>query len=179
MRDIVNSILQGNYIQESGSLSYSVARIETDLSCDCDYEGTFSVQTTEGGTMQGWVLSSDMRMEILTPNIAGPEADISYHFHGDLCKPGDEIKGQISIVSDHGEYSIPFDIRIEPGDLPSSMGPIRNLFNFVNLAKSNWDEALELFYSPDFRRIFCCTDEYYNGLYSCLSANVGNPRNLE
>ncbi len=62
MRDIVNSILQGNYIQESGSLSYSVARIETDLSCDCDYEGTFSVQTTEGGTMQGWVLSSDMRM---------------------------------------------------------------------------------------------------------------------
>ena len=179
MRDIVNSILQGNYIQASGSLSYSVARIETDLSCDCDYEGTFSVQTTEGGTMQGWVLSSDMRMEILTPNIAGPEADISYHFHGDLCKPGDEIKGQISIVSDHGEYSIPFDIRIEPGDLPSSMGPIRNLFNFVNLAKSNWDEALELFYSPDFRRIFCGTDEYYNGLYSCLSANVGNPRNLE
>ncbi len=179
MRDIVSNILNGNYIQSSSALNYSVAKVETDLSYDCDYEGSFRVYTTDGSAMQGWVVSSDQRMEILTPEVTGAETEVGYHFHADLCKPGDEIKGQISIISDHGEYSIPFDIRIEPGDLPSSMGPIRNLFNFVNLAKSNWEEALELFYSPNFRRIFCGTDEYYNGLYSCLSANAKNPRNLE
>ena len=179
MRDIVGGILKGNYIHFSGALNFSVTRVEIEVSCDCDYEGSFKVFTSEGGAMQGYVLSTDMRMEVLTKEIAGVEDSISYHFHGDLCKPGDEIKGAFEFISDHGEYSIPFIVKIEPGELTSSMGPIRNLFNFVNLAKSNWNEALDLFYSDRFRSIFCGTDEYFNGLYSVLSASHGNQQNLE
>ncbi len=179
MRDVISGILKGNYITSSGALNFTVTRVEIEVSCDCDYEGSFKVSTTEGGAMQGYVLASDMRMEILSGDIAGVEDVISYHFHGDLCKPGDEIKGAFEIISDHGEYSIPFIVKIEPGELVSSMGPIRNLFNFVNLAKNNWDEAIDLFYSERFRSIFCGTDEYFNGLYSVLSANQGNRQNVE
>ncbi len=179
MHDIVNSILNGNYIQSVGAISPSVTKLEIEVANDCDYEGSFIVSTDGGEAMEGYVLSSDTRLEILGPNIAGPRAEVSYYFHGNLCRAGDEVNGNITIVSDHGEIIIPFFIKIGPGELSSSMGPVKNLFNFVNLAKTNWKEALDLFYDPEFRRIFCGVDEYFNGLYSVLSANKGNEQNLE
>ena len=43
-------------------------------------------------------------------------------------------------------------VTVEHGVLNSSVGPIRNLFHFANLAKSNWKEAVRLFYRPEFLR---------------------------
>ncbi|MCR4617361.1 MAG: DUF5717 family protein [Lachnospiraceae bacterium] len=179
MRDIISRILDGNYIQNTGSLNCQLSKVEIEVSCDCDYEGSFRVFTSDGSVADAFVISSDLRMEVLNPEIAGTEMIVSYHFHGDLCKPGDEIKGYFSIISDHGESSVPFDVRIEPGELESSAGRIRNLFSFVNLAKDNWNEAIDLFYSPKFKGILSGSDEYFMGMYLALSANPGNSQNLE
>ncbi len=179
MRDIISRVLEGNYIQSSGILNCSASKVEIAVSCDCDYEGSFRIFTSDGSVLESRIISSDARMEVLSPEVAGTESDISYHFHGDLCKPGDEIKGGFSVISDHGELNIPFIVKIEPGELLSSAGQIRNLFNFVNLARTNWDEALELFYSPDFKGILSGSDEYYMGMYLALSAIPGNSQNLE
>ena len=179
MRDIISRILEGNYIQSSGILNCSASKVEIAVSCDCDYEGSFRIFTSDGSVFESRIISSDSRMEVLSPEVAGTESDILYHFHGDLCKPGDEIKGSFSVISNHGELNIPFVVKIEPGELLSSAGQIRNLFNFVNLARTNWDEALELFYSPDFKGILSGSDEYYMGMYLALSANPGNSQNLE
>ncbi len=179
MRDIVSRVLDGNYIQNTGSVNCRPAKVEIEVSCDCDYEGSFRVFTSDGSVTEATVVSSDLRMEVLNPEIAGIEANVSFHFHGDLCKPGDEIKGFFTVISDHGECSVPFDVRIEPGELSSSVGRIRNLFSFVNLAKDNWNEALDLFYSPEFKGILTGSDEYFMGMYLALSANPGNSQNLE
>ena len=61
----------------------------------------------------------------------------------------------------------------------SSIGTIRNLFHFANLAKSNWAEAVRLFYDPDFRRLFQGNDEHFYGCYRMLSAYEGNAQNVE
>lgn len=63
--------------------------------------------------------------------------------------------------------------------LNSSIGAIRNLFHFANLAKSNWKEAVRLFYDPEFLRLFQGNDAHFYDSYRILSTYEGNEQNVE
>lgn len=179
MRDIISQIAEGNYRIPTGSLDFSCAKIEIEVSCDCDYEGSFHIYASEGEEIDGYVMSSDLRMECFNNRLEGSDTEIAYHFHGDLCRPGDVVKGSFYIISNRGEYLIPYNVRIVPCELMSSIGPIKNLFGFTNLAKSSWSEAVNLFYSTDFIKIFDGADENFLEIYRALSANTGNEQNVE
>lgn len=179
MYDIINEILEGNFDYENGSLDFSCAKIELTLPKECIYEGSFHITSTPGRLTNGYVVTSDLRMECLTPDFSGSDAEIAYCFHGEHTEEGDVIKGTFSVISNQGEYYLPFVVSIEHTILQSSIGSIKNLFHFANLAKSNWQEAVNLFYSPDFIRIFAGTDAGYLDCYRGLSACPGNEQNVE
>ena len=63
--------------------------------------------------------------------------------------------------------------------LESSEGELMNLFQFTNLARNNWEEAVKLFYSPDFIRVFNGQDKKYRNLYKGFSQIPGNMQNVE
>lgn len=54
---------------------------------------------------------------------------------GKTWKEGDVLKGNFYIISNQGEYYLPFVVSIEHVVLDSSIGTIKNLFHFANLAK--------------------------------------------
>ena len=179
MSDIVSRVLSGNYIPAQGHLDFSITRVEIGVSCDCDYEGSFHILSSNGGKVEGRVFSSDMRMECLNTELTGSDTEIAYHFHGDLSNPGDVVEGFFGVVSNYGEYTIHFCVKIEPGELASSRGPIKNLFAFTNLAKTDWKEAVGLFYESGFAGILMGSDEQFLGIYDALSSKKGSEQNLE
>ena len=150
MQKIINQILEGNFDYENGSLDFSCAKIEISIHKGEVYEGTFHVCGTQGQFTSGTVLSSDLRMECLTTEFVGCDEEIAFCFHGEKLEEGDVVKGNFYIISNHGEYYLPFVASVEHTVLESSVGVVRNLFHFANLAKSDWQEALRLFYSPEF-----------------------------
>ena len=70
-------------------------------------------------------------------------------------------------------------VSVEHTVLNSSMGTIKNLFHFTNLAKTNWKEAVKLFYSEEFSRVFSGSDYQLYDYYRALSAYPGNEQNME
>ena len=60
-----------------------------------------------------------------------------------------------------------------------SLGDIKNLFHFANLAKTDWREAVDLFYSSEFISLFDGTEGSYESLYRGLSEIPGNEQNVE
>ena len=78
-----------------------------------------------------------------------------------------------------GEYEIPFHAVVLHKVLESSEGELMNLFQFTNLARNNWEEAVKLFYSPDFIRVFNGQDKKYRNLYKGFSQIPGNMQNVE
>jgi hypothetical protein len=92
---------------------------------------------------------------------------------------GSEVHGDFILVTNCGEYRIPFVIHAEGSVLESSIGPIRNILHFTNLAKSEWDEALSLFYSPGFEKLFTGSDRAYLSAYKCLSGVKGSGHNMD
>lgn len=179
MQEIINRIREGNFDYENGTLDFSCSKIELTLPKESIYEGSFHIISVPGKFTCGYVVSSDMRMECLTEEFSGSNAEIAYRFNGAHSEEGDVIKGSFYVCSSQGEYYLPYVISIEHTAMDSSAGNIKNLFHFTNLAKSSWGEAVELFYSDEFINIFAGSDEQYLDSYRALSANEGNEQNVE
>ncbi|MCM1188094.1 MAG: DUF5717 family protein [bacterium] len=179
MQKIIDQILEGNFDYENGSLDFSCAKIEISLHSGEVREGSFHIYGPQGRYTDGSVFSSDLRMECVTGEFAGCDEEIFFRFHGENLEEGDVVKGSFFVVSNQGEYYLPFVASVEHVVLESGVGVIRNLFHFANLARENWREAVSLFYSPDFPRVFSGSDAQFESDYRALSVYRGSEQNME
>lgn len=179
LKQIIREILDGNFKYDNGSLDFSCPRIDLSVQAGETEEGSFTVYGPEGVVTEGYVVSSDLRMECLTPSFGGSRDEIFYRLDASEMKAGDEIKGAFHMISNQGEYHLPFSVTITPVVIESSLGRIKNLFHFTNLAKSNWPEAVKLFYSEEFEQVFTGNEQKYYTAYKGLSTIRGNEHNVE
>lgn len=179
MEKVIDRLLEGNFDYENGSLDFSCSKLELSIKQGECREGSFKILSDGGRLTQGSVLSSDCRMECLTTEFVGSEEEIFFCFHGEELEEGDVVKGEFYVISNQGEYYLPFVVNVEYTVLTSSLGNIKNLFHFVNLAKTSPAEAVKLFYSADFYRIFNGNDRQYYDYYKGLSRMPGNEQNVE
>ena len=179
MRQVIEEILNGKFNFDNGSLDFSCPRIEISLHADETAEGSFTVYGPVGRMTEGYAVSSDLRMECVTQSFSGSQDEIHYRFDAHGMEEGEEVKGAFNIISNQGEYYLPFSVSVMPKVVVSSMGNIRNLFHFTNLAKSNWEEAVKLFYSEEFKEVFTGSDSQHYAAYMGLSAVRGNEHNVE
>ena len=108
MQEIIDRILGGNFDYENGSLDFSCAKIELSLKKGEVYEGSFHIYAPQGRFSSGTVLSSDLRMECVTKEFVGDGEEIFFCFHGEKLEEGDVVKGNFYIISNQGEYYLPF-----------------------------------------------------------------------
>ena len=179
MQEIVDQILEGKYDTENSSLDFSCAKLELTMRGGEIFEGSFHVYSSTDAYTHGYVSATDMRMECLTTEFVGCEEEIFYCFHGEHLAEGDVVKGNFCFVSNQGEYYLPFVVSVEHQTPVSSIGNVKNLFHFANLAKSNWQEAVGLFYSPEFVKVFEGSDKPFYDCYRGLSVYPGNEQNME
>lgn len=179
MEEVIDRLLEGNFDYENGSLDFSCTKLELSIRKGESVQGSFRIYTGSGRYTRGSVISSDGRMECLTPEFVGSEEEIFYCFHGENMEEGEVIKGEFYVLSNQGEYYLPFVVTVEYTVLTSSLGNIRNLFHFANLVKTSPTEAVGIFYSPEFRNIFNGSDGQYYDYYRGLSAFPGNRQNIE
>ena len=179
MRQAAEEILNGKFHTGNGSLDFSCPRIELSLHADEVVEDFFGVYGPEGQVTEGRVLSTDLRMECLTRTFSGSEDEIHYRFDSHGMEEGEEVRGAFHMISNRGEYYLPFTVSVAAPAVVSSMGSVKNLFHFTNLAKSSWDEAVRLFYSEEFRTVLSGSDRKFYAAYKGLSAVPGNEHNVE
>lgn len=176
---MMDQILQGSFGYETGSLDFSCSKIELTLPPGAFHEGSFTIYAPSGGPVNGTVMSSDLRMECLTASFSGADESIVYRFHARQLEDGEAVRGQFTVLSNQGEYFLPFLIKVQTSYPESSIGPIRNLLYFTNLAKTNWQEAVKLFDEPDFVSILQGDDRQYYDIYRGLAARPGREQNVE
>ncbi|MCL2051650.1 MAG: DUF5717 family protein [Lachnospiraceae bacterium] len=171
MENIITRILDGDCKPSAGRLDFSVGKIEIKLYPGEEHEGSFHIYGPLGLPTEGFVLTDDLRMEIYTREFAGKESEIAFCFRSPKTneRDSDSHQGEFFIVSNHGEYIVPYQVSFITREIKSSLGPVKNLFHFANLAKTNWGEALNLFYSPAFATLLTGADKQYLTLYRGLS----------
>ena len=167
-------------MEKTDVLEFSDISLELSLKQGETAEGSFIVYAPGDVPVEGWIVSSQIRMECLAEEFIGIKETIPYRFSAKGTEPGDIVEGAFFIVTNYGEYELPYRVEIENDEIESSVGTIKNMFHFTNLAKENWEEAVKIFYSPRFKNIFSGgLDRQYYSAYKGLSAVYGNERNME
>lgn len=179
MRRIIDKYADGIFEYETGKLSFSIPKIEESMPIGDVLEGSFTLASDDGSEFAADLFSSDIRMICRNDHVEGTGADIRYVFDSTGLEPGDVIKGEIRVVSNCGEYYLPFAVSITYGVAQNSMGNVRNLFHFANQAQTDWEEAVSLFYSPSFARVFGGNDRIHYGKYRGYSNIEGNAQSVD
>ncbi|HCM92813.1 MAG TPA: hypothetical protein DIS78_09645 [Lachnospiraceae bacterium] len=154
MHEIVDKLLNGVFDYDNGKLSFSVQRIEETIPVGGMYEGSFTIESMDDLPASGNVFTSSMRLVCRIDSFEAKSIDVTFLFDSTGLEPGDIIKGDVQIVSNKGEYYIPFAFSIVRSIVKSSMGSVKNLFHFTNQAQMSWEEAVSLFYSREFLQVF-------------------------
>ena len=179
MKEIVEQLLKGKYYTAERNLDFSTPRVELYLGAGEAAMGTFTIFGPEDRLLVGEISSTEVRMQVITRDFSGTPYEAAYRFDATGLSKGDVIQGDFRIISNQGEYYLPFVVTVRLDHIASSLGDIKNLFHFANLAKTNWKEAVDLFYSPEFISIFEGTDGQHESLYRGLSQIPGNEQNVE
>ena len=179
MEKVLQKCINEEFSSDFESLDFACSKIEISLKKDQIYKGVIDIVSTSDTKTEAYIYSSNIRMQCTQASFKGTEGTIHYQFDSSGLEEGDVIQGEISIISNKGEYYIPFVVTMEHVALESAMGNVKNLFHFANVAKTDWGKAVQMFYSTDFISIFTGVDKQYFDLYRGLARDPGNQTNVD
>ena len=150
------------------------------LSCDFIEEnlkekqisGSFFLESMSEKPIKGKVIVSDPRVKCSESVFQSKNVKISYYFDGSDMESGEVVSGLFMLITNFGEFEIPFTFSYPKEEPGSSLGEIRNLFHFTNLARTNWQEALKLYFSPAFEEVLKNADHRAKEIYRGLSGEM-------
>ena len=179
MRKRIQQLARGKFEYAKPLLRFSTDKIEIEVLEGKDYTGDFIITSANQVPLRGIVYTSDPRMECLTPQFEGEEVRIRYQFHSQGMAEGDIGKGEFFIICNQGEYNLSFVASISKLYAETSIGKIRTCEDFAQLAKKSLPEAVQLFYSPNFKNIIPDGETETRLLYEGLAQGAVMPQKVE
>ncbi|MBQ9437940.1 MAG: hypothetical protein IJU50_06370 [Lachnospiraceae bacterium] len=176
MHKAVEDALEGKFRYATGGLTLTPESISFKLHEGGVLEGSFSITGAPGLPLFGQVYCFDSRMELPEPRFSG-DSEMVFRFQASGLPLGTTHKGSFQILSSQMEYVLPYTIEIDSGQLQSYGGQIRSIFEFTNLARRDWDEALRLFDSDSFPAIL--PDQDMKTLCRGFRKKKGSSSNLD
>lgn len=179
MKEKVRAFAKEEFQYELPEIVLSEETIHRTVEAGGSITGQLSIKNSLMTAMKGVVYSGHRLFRIQEKSFTGEENEIHYEFSAKNLNPGETVNGYLSIISNCGEHKVAFSIQVEPPFFITSMGKIKDLFHFTNLAKLDWIEAVRLFKSEDFGRILLKEDAGSLMLYESLVKSVSTSHGLE
>ncbi len=179
MKDKIEQFSKGNFEYELPFICLTEEEIRITVEAGKLYEGSFTISNSSERKIEGRVYSSNRLLQIMTPSFSDVENTILYSFDASFLKAGETLEGDVCIVSNCGEKTLPFYVQIEIPSVTTSLGKIKDLFQFTNLARIDWSEAKKVFKQEDFETVFLANEERYRTIYRYLIKSLSTSQALE
>lgn len=168
MKEKIERLSKGTFEYEMPELQVSESELHVVVEAGIRKEGSIRITNDAGKRMKGVLYVTGKVLVLSRTDFIGTECEVEYDVDASTLQAGEEHIGTISIVSDCGECQIPFYIHVSEPSFQSSVGVIRDLFQFANLARLNWKEAAEIFSSGDFSKVVLQKEPKYRTAYDQL-----------
>lgn len=179
MKEKIEQLAKGQFEYQLPCLLFSEEKISISAEAGKAYEGCFYISNSKKRRMKG-ILYSDSRMfRIQKGQFIGEDNEISYVFHSEYAKAGESYKGVLYIITDVGEAALPYEVQVVFPCFHTSIGEVRDLFQFTSLARENWEEAERLFFDSRFPNIFFYHNKKYKLLHQVLASTKNRGQAME
>ncbi len=180
MKEKISQVAKEIYQWEVPRIFLSKEALEFSVELGKCYSGSFVIRNSAHAYMKGIVYSSDENLSLVKPTFTGEEATISFTYSAEnIAKDVKNRVGVLTIVTNFGEVTLPYEAIIETPYFESTLGRVKDLFHLTNLAKTDWSQAVHIFKSPDFKRIILADQEKYQNLYDGLIKSPSTSQALE
>ncbi|MCD8020900.1 MAG: DUF5717 family protein, partial [Clostridiales bacterium] len=143
----------------------SVTNLEVTVEEGKVHRGFFAIDSENRIPIQGSVYSTNDKVGLDVCDFSGVHTEISYYFKGKLTTAGNEFEGDFILITNAGEYNIPYHFTVVPTAAQSSIGQISNMEEFTRLYYENRQEAMELFFLPNFAQVFLKHEPEQRAMY--------------
>ena len=109
----------GDNSEKPEYLKFSCQNIELNTQPGEIVEDSFTIYAADKYA-EGKIYSSDTRIRLYETTFGDVETQIGYCFDGTTAEAGSSVRGELVIVSNRGEYTIPYMINVQKPQLESS-----------------------------------------------------------
>ncbi len=159
MKEKIGLFAKGIFSYERPALSLSVEKLNLSVSTGSKVRGSFIVSSTGARPFKGIAFCDESLLTFDDPAFHGVENTLTFTIDATHLDAGDKIKGIIVVVTEFGEVHVPFTCLVSSLSCNSSLGPVSDIFQFANLAQTDWTEAKNLFKSDMFPTVFSGTSQ--------------------
>ena len=167
MRERINRLARGFVEYGNCDVQFSCQEIRETVAAGKKDRGEFRIYNHENILLKGLVYSTDRRVKLKNDQFGGTGCLISYDVDASRDASGTIIQGEFQIVSNFGEFTIPYSFFVITGE-NEIIGRLTTPEAFAEFAGKSRDMALRLFDSDLFLTLpFMKTPELralYDGL---------------
>lgn len=178
MKRKIEQLINGKFDYETPPLILSQTSIEVQVVPGESFQGELYLGTEKDWKLKGYVNSSNRRFVPSVEQFSGTAVQISYGIDTSGMEYGQICQGVLTLITNVGEYEIPFTIKAQKEQVRTSAGEVVDINAFLKLAKNNYREAFRLFTKPGFHAL-TENDEKLQALYKGMSQNPVTYQHLE
>lgn len=171
MKTLIEKLANGNVEYILPQAKVSDEKIDITVKAGEKNIFEFSIDSVNDRDIKGVVFSTDSRIEVLNNQFFGRHNTIKLYICAKYIEPGTRIEGRIEITSNAGEIKIPCTANVIPVELDTGVGSVNSLKDFMKLVSFDYEEALKLFLSKNFKTFVLKNDTYKTALYDQLVKN--------
>lgn len=179
MKGIVEQYARGEFNVDRPSVDLSISKLELTVETGSVYHGSFQVYSTNDRPIKLMVYDSRYLIDFKSHTFIGKKNTVAFSFDANGLERGKAFKGHMNIITDGGEFRIPYNIEIVDPYIEIGDRKIEDLFQFASFAEENWEEAIRIFGSEDFVRTFIRDDESIKRVYDSLNLSLSINQAME
>ena len=154
MKEKIGLFAKGIFSYERPALSLSVEKLNLSVSTGSKVRGSFIVSSTGTKPFKGIAFCDESILTFDDSAFFGTDNTLTFTIDATHLDAGDKVKGTIVVITEFGEAHVPFSCLIHQVSCNTSIGPVSDIFQFANLARTDWTEAKTLFRSDVFTEVF-------------------------
>ena len=179
MKEKVEQYAKNEFNVNRPLVEVSSSHLQLNIEAGSLYQGSIEVYSANDRKMKAMVYDNRSLFKIEPHNFIGKSQTVELTFDARKWEKGEKLSGIIYLVTDGGEFRIPYEIEITTPTVASSIGELNDMFQFASLAESNWNEAVRIFASPEFKRTFLDREPMYAKVYESLTRSLSASQAME
>lgn len=178
MKEKVLSLAKGNFTYEPPALIVIPDRLESGVVAGTKTTLSFVLKNQRGTKIKGFGSVEEPALNFL-PVFHAEINELQVEVDAVELIPGEELKGKIDLVTDCGEISLPYDIKIIQPELVDEKGVISDYNKLRERFQDNPEHGAALFHDQRFEEVFLYRDESGRRLYHHLKKTNSNLQSME
>lgn len=152
MRERINRLARGVLNSEVPVLSVRPENLRLSVRRGEMLSAEFHADSDNGIQLKGLAYSDDIRVRVLTDSFGGVRNRIRLTVDARYLEVGDELTGQLLLVTDGGEKTIPYCFTVTDQQGSELLERLKTTEDFAKVAKTDREAALRIFAYREFWR---------------------------